>query len=400
MGRRAADFSPEGELLARAAWVDPDPERSSQVQAILRKGIDWDYLIWAAQAHGVMPLLYRLVNRIGPEGGVPGPALEQLRQQFHANALRNLFFTGELVKVLDLLEANSIPAVPFKGPTLAASAYGNLALRQFNDLDLLLRKRDIPRARTLLSGLGYRSQLSLRPDQEASYLESIGQLPLVQNGGPGLIELHSTLLPRNFCFSLAAEGLWNRLERMDLAGKQVRTLSPEDLLLVLCAHGAKHLWTCLGWICDLARLIQARPGLNWARVQELAGRLRARRILALGLYLARDLLRANLPEDVWRAVQSDRMVRSLAAWVYRQVFRRNEGVPGGWQSSLFHLWIREHLRDGVRYSLSLALVPTRADWEFLPLRRSCSFLYFLLRPLRLGVKYGSNLWRRTGESTG
>jgi hypothetical protein len=386
-----ASINPGVELLICAARVYADSEQDFAVRALVRGDIDWDYLISAAQAHGVMPLLYCLLNRLGP-GSVPSAVLERLRDRYHQNALRNLFMAGELLKVLHHFESNGIPAIPFKGPTLAACAYENLALRQFVDLDLLLRKRDLPRAAELLAGQGYRSPLPIRSDQRVSYLQSIGQLPFVKESGPVLVELHAALMPAGFSFRLEFEKLEKRLKPVDLGGKPVRTLSPADLLLVLCAHGAKHLWICLGWISDIARLLQSQGEMDWPQIQRQARELGVERMLHLGLFLAADLLGAPLPQQIYAGIQADGAIRALAGCVYRQLGRREMRGPNGLQSSLFHFRVRERLQDGIRYSLSLALAPTVADWTALSLPGGCSFLYYLLRPVRLAVKYGRGLW--------
>jgi hypothetical protein len=44
--------------------------------------------------------------------------------------------------------------VPFKGPALAVQAYGDLSLRQYDDLDLLIHEADVPRAYQLLIANG------------------------------------------------------------------------------------------------------------------------------------------------------------------------------------------------------------------------------------------------------
>jgi hypothetical protein len=364
-----------------------------RVQSLLRQVIDWALLFRVAQTHGILPLLYGLLNRVGPEG-VPEVVWKQLRDQFQQNAPENLFMAGELLKILNLFEGNGIVAIPLKGATLAVAAYGSLALRQFSDLDLLLRKRDIPRARDLLIARGYQPHFPANSDKEARYLESTGQLPLIKGEGLILVELHLELMPRGLSFSLGVSRLGGRLERTELAGHEVRTLTPADLLLILCAHGSKHQWLYLKWVCDVGRLIQTHPGLDWAYVQGQARALGIERMLRLGLSLAKDFLGAGLPEDIRRKVQEDRKVRDLAAGVCRHLCQKDPGLPGGWQNSLFHVRVRERLRDKVRFSLNLALGPAMADWTFLSLPPTFSFLYYLLRPVRLAVRYGIGPWVR------
>jgi len=259
---------------------------------------------------------------------------------------------------------------------------------------LLVRSSDIPTAKQVLQRRGYRLSFGLSPHQEASYLDSVGQLAFFRQDDECLVELHTRIMPRGFHFPLTHESLTKRLEPISLAGTQVMSLGREDLLLVLCAHGAKHLWACLSLVCDVAELLRESSAMNWATVLERARVLRSRRMLLLGLFLARNLLQAPVPQQMWEHVQADPAIKSLALTVRRHLFDELPGPTGGGvgrpapSACLFHLRARECLRDGLHYGLHLALRPTRADWSFLSLPPVLSPFYYLLRPARLAMKYG------------
>src|SRR5437879_2778727 len=102
---------PEVELLLCAARVCLDPERAQQMRTLLRGDMDWAYVLRAAQGHGVLPLLYWHLNATCPDA-VPQAILDQLREHFHHNSLRNLFLTGELLKLLKLFATHNLLAVP------------------------------------------------------------------------------------------------------------------------------------------------------------------------------------------------------------------------------------------------------------------------------------------------
>jgi hypothetical protein len=144
--------------------------------------------------------------------------------------------------------------VPYKGPVLATSVYGNLALRQFVDLDLMIHRHDVLEAKEVLASLGYRPQYQLTRAQEAALLASQCEYAFTHEDGESTVELRWEIT-EHFSFPLDTERLWERLEQVPLGGDNVPTLSPEDTLLILCAHGAKHLWERLGWICDVAELV-------------------------------------------------------------------------------------------------------------------------------------------------
>jgi hypothetical protein len=376
---------PEAELLTQVSQVQRDPEQTNHIRALARRDLDWSFVVETARRHWIRPLLFWHLNAICPDA-VPGAVLGELRDHFRRNTVSNLLLLGELLTLRQLLETHGIPFLPFKGITLSACAYGNIAMREAGDIDVLLPRRHILKARDLLLAHGYRPILDYQPVQEAAYLKSICQLPFEHKKNGLMVELHAAITPRDFFFPMDFERLWPRRATMSLSGQELPTLSPEDLLLVLCVHGSKHIWSCLRWICDVAALIGAHPKMNWEMVLQEAHRTGSRRMLFLGLLLASDLLRAPLPEHIRRTIHTDGAAKSLALTVSNDLFR--PGLPGGFERAWFQFRMRERRRDGVRYCISMALVPTPADWGYPRLPPSIHSLYYLLRPIRLAGKYG------------
>ena len=271
----------EKDLLLCCARTTMDADSAVRIRSLLRDDIDWSALLDMALRHGVMPLLYRSLSSTCPDA-VPKFFLEQLRDSFYANAAHNTLFARELLSLLRLLETHGIPALPFKGPALAASVYGNPALRQFGDLDILVREHDAERARDFLLSKGYKCLTQLSPAKSAAFHRARKVYELVSHDGKILVELHWAITSWTFFFPLKLEHLWERLETGSLEDTALRTLAPEDLLLILCVHGAKHYWSKLGWICDVAELLRAHPGLKWTTLLLQAKQLGGRRILLSG----------------------------------------------------------------------------------------------------------------------
>lgn len=387
---------PENELLLCCARTCIDSERAQRLK-LLQKDIDWAYVIRVASRNRVMPLLYWSLNTTCPEA-VPQTTLDQLRNHFHANARSNLVLTRELLRLLNLFEAHKIPALSLKGPILAASAFGNLALRQFGDLDIIVHEQNIPRAEHLLISQGYKQASQLTSAEEANYdqFES-GEYYFVHSDGRTVVDLHWEIAPSYFPFPLDLDRLWKRLEPVSLAGTMVPNLPLEDLLLFLCMHGSKHLWTRLAWICDIAELIRSHPGIDWERLTEYASTLRSQRMLFLGLFLANDLLGTALPQDILQKIQVDPVVKDLAVQVRKWLFSEADGSEplGQVEGFIFYIKMREHLQDRIKHFLYLMkrsnwLIPSKRDQNFLPLPAFLSFLYYLVRPIRVVRKYGLN----------
>ena len=355
--------------------------------------LDWQYLIRMARVHGMLPHLHSYLELC--PGGVPSTVMDQLREDFRRNTWRNVFLAGELLRLLEALSAKGISTIPFKGPVLGILLYGNVALRQFVDLDILVHEQDVLRAKDLLITKGYRPQFRLTERQLSAILQSDNELAFTREDGASVVDLQWRFRPEYFSFPLDMQSVWERVRPFSFMGKNVLTLSPEDLLLFLCVHGTKHIWGGLSLICDLARFVQVnRETTDWDQLLTQARRVRSERMLFLGLFLGSDLLGARLPDEVWRRVRADLEVEALALRVRRNLFQSEEkaGIP---EHTMFHLRSRESLRDRINYCLRFAATPTERDLALLPFPKALSSLYYALRPFRLLTKYSLGLFRRS-----
>jgi hypothetical protein len=78
--------------------------------------------------------------------GVPST----VRVRAHKHAWRVLHFTVELMKIARCFEQRGIEFLAHKGPVLGQLLYGNPAMRQFGDLDVMVRPRDFALAKDAL----------------------------------------------------------------------------------------------------------------------------------------------------------------------------------------------------------------------------------------------------------
>ena len=151
-GSSFTSLRPEIQLLIAIARTSPDATTSEQIRALIAKDLDWTFLLRQAEHHGVLPLLHWNLRSYQ----IPDVVKHDLKKAFTVNAEFNLSRTREMLKLLDLFESEGIPALSFKGPLLAEFAYGNVALRQFSDLDILVQNCHLGRARESLLSRGYR----------------------------------------------------------------------------------------------------------------------------------------------------------------------------------------------------------------------------------------------------
>ena len=164
------ELSPEISLLLACACTRVDQKTAERIKEAAQRSLDWDRLIKASLTHGLMPLLYENLSTHCADI-VPPIHLNQLRDLFQMNAARSVLLTGELFNILDRFATEGIEAMPYKGPAIAISIYGRLALRQFSDLDILVRKRDVWRCQQLLISRGYEPHFNITERQLPSFLK-------------------------------------------------------------------------------------------------------------------------------------------------------------------------------------------------------------------------------------
>ncbi len=136
----------------------------------------------------------------------------------------------------------------------------------------------------------------------------------------GCIDLHWRITQHYLPFPLDMEALWQRVETIELEGKPVSCLSPEDTLLLLCVHGTVHRWAELGWISDIACLIERFPTLDSEGVLVHSRHLNSERMVLLGLSLCRDLLGTELPTGVLNRIAATPRVEALRANVVQRLW--------------------------------------------------------------------------------
>jgi putative nucleotidyltransferase-like protein len=392
-----SSLSIDAALVLCCATTAATPERTAMASEIAARVRDWDIVIGIAERHAVLPIVNRYLS-LECSAAVPADAMTKLRTRWQLIALYNRHLAAELVRLTGLLKSANIAAVAFKGPVLAAMAYGSIDLRQFVDLDILVRQSDLPRVAEILTAERYLSPHSRREGLATNYFQECEDA-FFSAGGMGAVDVHWKVTPRSFRFAPAEESFWRRARAVELESGTVTAIAPEDLLLYICVHAAKHGWVQLGSICDVAETIRARPPIDLMAILDEATTLGSRRMFLTGILLAHELVGAPVPDDLVAIARHDRAVRALADRVARQMF---SGATQG--RADFDPWavpIRsiESTHARIHYVVHRTLAPTMGDYELIRLPRSMFPLYWAIRPFRMVLQYGPRLIRGSSNRT-
>jgi hypothetical protein len=364
-------------------------ESAVRMEAILQShDLDWDHVAQLAQHHGLAPLLYRRLSNA--MDAVQPACLEALRQRDKLNAHRTLWLSLELRKIHKHLAARGLEVLPYKGPVLAESLYGNVALRQFSDLDLLARACDLPAIRSALRELGYKPGLQLGRAAERAYLKSGYECTFDSAHGRNLVEIKWQILPRFYSIGFEVDEFFARAVTVNLAGQELRTLCEQDLMLVLCAHAAKHGWAQLSWLCDIAHLARSRT-LDWEALRIQAESLGIARMVAVSFLLVHRLFRTVTPMRL--NVHNDPAVEGLATGILRQIVADAEFDPQAPGYFRLMMNLRERRRDQISFFWRLCVTPSASDWSTIPLPGPLFPFYRVVRLFRLAGRMATAISR-------
>jgi hypothetical protein len=218
------------------------------------------------------------------------PAGIRLRHAYHRHSLQAALHGRSLTRVVTRLRSRGVEPVLMKGPAIAR-LYAERSLRPFDDLDLCVRPDQYHRALAMLRGW---------------------------TGGLSMVDLHQGF---GRLYARSWEELYARSQTVPLGGIEVRLLSPEDHLRVLCLHQLKHGTPSPLWLCDVAVALESRPpDFDWDRV--LGPDRKRADWVACAIGLAHHFLDVPI-DDTPVASRAKRLPRWLAPSVLQQWVRHS-----------------------------------------------------------------------------
>jgi hypothetical protein len=372
-----AQWSAEECLLLLLARGAPTGEERGEARSLLGSGLDWTRIVRLAEAHEVVPLVCRSLQRTGFDG-VPPAARDALEASRRSTAARNALLARELAGILRLLAGAGVPAMPIKGVALAETLYGDGSLRVCSDIDVLVPRARARQALGLLRDYGYAPEFAERffeallPRTDIEYT-----LTRREHAFEYVLDLHWGIGWSPRADRRAAAALWADSRRVIRWGVEACEMTPEWELLTLAVHAARHGWQPLKWLVDVHDYC-ASYSLDGQKLRDIAERFGWLPALRRTLGVCQQLLGTPAPPGI-TALRPERWVPALSAF--------SSGAEPG---PLLPLRLMGTVAERARYLLRLLLVPTLAERRLLRLPSALGLLYYPLRPMRLAGKWG---WR-------
>jgi len=368
------------------------------IQSIQHPSFNIQHLLSLANQHGIIPLVYKTLKKLSKENVSPQSqglskctqnlTLEQLLTELKVDytniAQRNMLMSAELIRIIKLLEDHGIEALAFKGPILSQMAYGDITLRQYVDLDILVDEADAYEVGKLMSEYGFTSSypLSILKNKTCLYVDS--DFAFTRNTNNILIEMHWRLFRKNIGHHLIFEEFSKDPQTIKMNGIPVKVLSPELHLLYLSLHGSKHAWERVEWISDLDKFIRTQD-LNEKKLKETFNLMKANRPILIGLLLTNKLFATPLPQWIKEKIDADNEIDELYETTIDLLstgFSNMTEMQRARTIYLYQLIFFKNPTEKIKYFFESYLSISRNDCLEFPLPPALNFLYILIKPFR------------------
>ena len=234
-------------------------------------------------------------------------------------------YMAELDKIAVLLRSVDINLVALKNSGITRGLYQNYPSSPMGDIDVLVSPSKFRLAHELLINNGYELKFRSPLEEQNIHKAELG------GGAEYLVKLPND------------EALWFELQWRPVAGRWIRPdqepsadellsrahaiegsdvllLSPEDNLLQVALHTAKHSFVRAPGFrlhTDVDRIVHS-TNINWDIFVELVCKLQVKTPVYFSLALASDLLGTPIPPDVLIAIQPSWWKRKvIAMWLQR-----------------------------------------------------------------------------------
>jgi len=295
---------------------------------------------------------------------------------------QNMLMTSELIKVTKLLKENGINAIAFKGPVLSQMAYGDITLRQYVDLDILVGLKDINKLGKLLSKENYKEFFDLEEYQKENLVNIVHDRSFLNKISNILIEAHWSLSSAEFFMDLEKLNYFDS-QKYKLKSSEVNILSIEIHFIYLCIHGYKHMWERLEWLVDINLMI-LKEIIDLKKVLSLAKKIDADRVVLSTILLCEKVfsinLNINLKTHNKKIIENTNKIydRFIKDFEYTDKIHTKEISSVQW-------FMLKNTSYRLKYLKSM-LHPTEYDYRVIKLPKSLNFLYYAIRPFNIIIK--------------
>lgn len=375
------NISPELRVMIALARSNPSPEMVRCAREVVSSGIDWRRLCALCVRNRVSGLVWQsvstLLGDIAPVGH-----LDDMRAAAMRSRAMSMAFLATQINIVDrFLTPLRIRHAFLKGAVISVRHYGDPILRAVSDLDVLVESTRIPELVERMVEQGWRIASPFWKGQELSlFTRLVSVVELVAPDGRR-VEVHRLVDGSGLVFD--SQALLSKVVTCCIAGRSVCALAPVDEIRVILHHHSRHGWSCYHWVADIVSMMNSSTSINRC-VESLCHDSFLGPTVSAVLMLVKNIdalavsgkLQGNAEVSPFLhdcIASIDRLDAPLSSVMNVDAAAKEPDFPNRWQRTL-------------KYKLMFfwgRFRPNLNDLDFIQLPSSVSWMYWIIRPLRV-----------------
>ncbi|MCJ7773341.1 MAG: nucleotidyltransferase family protein, partial [Desulfobacterales bacterium] len=292
-------------------------ETSFQADDNVLKSMDWDKIIVFAKYQNILTIIYHVLSKQDLLNKIPSEYAIEMEKDYFGKAAFSMNYEVILKEITDILYREKIPFIVIKGPTIAFELYEPRETRPYQDLDILIKRRDYERVKEILAGHQFNVT---NPDTEARRRKYLNSVEFSVAGFENIsIDLHwDTLMASWGKAYFSTQKVWENIRWLELSEMRIPTLNPMILIPYLCLHLAfHHQFGKLQTLCDLDLAVKKfNKDIAWDEMLEQSYRMKMSKAVIYSMKLSETILKTEFPPIVSKILKKKTIEEKLFPFSY------------------------------------------------------------------------------------
>jgi len=293
-------MSPQDHIILLSAKIHPSMKELETLKAQLALVADWDEVVLNVIERGMGPLFYTKLSKLSNHTFIADVNKEQLKQIYYWTLSRGMLMYSVFTKAVKALNANGIKVIVLKGAYLSEKLYGDIALRQFSDIDLLVNEEFGVKCIKILEQIGFKPFGNSVYDMIREHTGIVHYLPMVLNGVS--IEIHIRLHLKSNNYNIKVNEFIASAIPVNISDVNVYALNTYDLLIHLCVHLDTHFakgGIQFNGFSDIVNVVDIYGAdIDWCDFIESCRNHECEKVVFKYLYIAFKYFNVTIPEQI------------------------------------------------------------------------------------------------------
>ena len=194
-------------IIILSSLQEPKEVELQELKDLVRsENVEWEYFFEILKEHKIQPIIVNnLIKYVKNE--LPETIREDLIKKMKTATFFYFSKVKQLKECISFFKENNIDVIPWKGIVLSEEIYGSFNLRQSSDIDIIVRKKDLFKAKNLMLNKGYLPLWKMDDKQEQLYIRDRHSYELIKPNHVD-VEIHWRLAKKQYLLNISMDDFW------------------------------------------------------------------------------------------------------------------------------------------------------------------------------------------------